>query len=122
MNGVEAAEVLAAASVSRATSVFVPRANAVVAVIDQAPLMASAAPLPISVVPLNSATVLPASAEPVTVGRATLVMPSPGTPLSLAGARARAAGTPGAVSSTLRLRVAGAAGLPARSDTVARTV
>ena len=42
---------------------------------------------------------LPASAVPVRVGRATLVTPSPRMPLSLAGASARMAGTAGAVVS-----------------------
>jgi hypothetical protein len=52
MSGLDGAEELPAASVSRAVRLFAPGVRAVVAVIDQAPVMASAAPVPISVVPL----------------------------------------------------------------------
>ena len=68
--------------------------------------------------PSRRVTVDPASAAPVRVGVASLVRPSPGTPLSLAGSSEGGAAAGAAVSMT-RLDGAAAAVLPAASVAVA---
>src|SRR5207253_3018160 len=96
----EAAPVLPAASVAVAVIVWLPEAS-VEAVMLQSPVP-SALPLPTTVVPSvsYSVMVLPASAVPVKVGVATLVRLSVlDEPESEAAARSGAKGAPGAVVS-----------------------
>ena len=82
---------------------------------------AEATPVPITVVPSNRVTVLPASAVPVKVGVVTLVMLSVlDTPVSDAVIRSRACGRAGAVVSMVIDRAAEAAlTLPATSVALA---
>ena len=96
--------VLLAASVAVAWMLWVPSAS-VLAVMDQRPL-ASAVPVPTTVVPSYSVTVLPASAVPLKVGVVSLVLPPLAT-LPITGAVLSLAlvmvGIPGARVSTVKL-------------------
>ena len=73
-----------------------PSISARVEVIEKAPLE-SAVAVPIAVAPSYRVTVLLTAALPVTLGRATLVIPSPTTLPSLAGIKLRPVGAAGPV-------------------------
>src|SRR4051794_23270058 len=97
----EAALVLPGASVGGAVMLCDPFVRVELAIV-QLPPVATAGP--ISVVPSNSVTVVPASAVPVKVGVVTLVMLSvTEMPLSDAVARSGVDGAPGAVVSMVTL-------------------
>ena len=87
-SGADATEVLPAMSVSVVVSVCEPAASAVLPATDHAPPGATVA-VPMAAPPSSSVTVSPSTPVPVMDGVVTLVMKSPGAPLSLAGASVR---------------------------------
>src|SRR6266404_2007897 len=98
----DATPVLPAASVALAVMLWVPF-DSVEVVMPNAPVVASDAPVPMTVVPLvsYSVTVLPASAVPSIFTCEKLVTPSPSVPLSVVGSSVRPVGIAGAVVSMI---------------------
>src|SRR6202051_3600198 len=114
----EAADTLPATSVSVAVRLLVP-ADRVLVVTDQLPFAPTVAE-PTCVAPSNRVIVSPTTPVPVITGLVTLVMLSPGVPLSLPGARVRPDGADGMMVSMVSARAAEAADtLPATSVSVA---
>ena len=116
--GVEATEVLPAASLAVAVMERTPSLRAEL-VMDQLPAVAVVVPM--EVTPSNSSTVESASAVPLKVGVVSLVMSSVlEAPESLAGSRSGVDGAAGALVSTVQVKEAGEASVLAASS-VART-
>ena len=103
----DAPDALPAGSVSVAWRVW-PPADRVLVVIDHAPLLTVAEP--IGLLPSYKVTVSPlAVPTPLITGVTMLVMSSPGTPVSLAGARVRPDGAVGGMVSIVRVKAGDAA-------------
>src|SRR5258706_158261 len=98
----DATPVLPAASVALAVMLCVPF-DSVEVVMPNAPVVASDAPVPMTVVPFvsYSMTVLPGSAVPSIFTCAKLVIPSPSVPLSVVLSRESPVGAAGAAVSTV---------------------
>ena len=113
----EAALTLPATSVALAVMLWVPSARVEAVMVHVPPV---AMPVPITVVPSNRLTVLPASAVPVKVGVVTLVMLSVlDTPLSDAATRSGLTGRGAVVSMVTDKAAEAALTLPATSVALA---
>ena len=110
-----------AASVARAVITYVPSARAAPREIVYDP--PADVPEPTRLPAMKSCTVAPASAEPVSRGVLSLVIPSPCAPESSAASRPGAAGAAGGFVSIVRVKGAGRgfSALPAASMAMAVT-